>query len=143
MAGGGGNADGDMGFQIAPMIDLILTLLVFFMSTVALKQVENELSIQLPGAGGVKSSDATQKVEQMVAIDVDGSVSVNSDPVGTPNDNKLEALRSKLKEQINLFGDKTPVVIVPQPDVLHARVIDVLNACSAAGVQNISFGGSS
>lgn len=142
MAGGGGGADGDVGFQIAPMIDLILVLLVFFMSTVALKQVENELGIQLPGTSSVKDSSASQKVEQTVSIDVDGSVSVNNEQVGNAQDRDLEGLRTKLKEQCALFGDSTPVIIVPGPDVLHARVIDVLNACSASGVKNISFGGS-
>ena len=142
MAGGGEKSDGDVGFQIAPMIDLILVLLVFFMSTVALKQVESELGIQLPGTASVKDADASKKVEQLVKIDVDGSVSVNDEPLGTPQDKQLDALRNKLKEQAALFGDTTPVIIIPQADVLHARVIDVLNACSASGVRNISFGGS-
>lgn len=142
MAGGGEKSDGDVGFQIAPMIDLILVMLVFFMSTVALKQIENELGIQLPGTGSVKDTQSSQKVEQTVSIDVDGSVSVNNEAMGSAQDKDLEGLRAKLKEQSVLFGDNTPVIIIPQPDVFHARVIDVLNACSAAGVKNISFGGS-
>jgi hypothetical protein len=45
-----------------------------------------------------------------------------------------------LTEQITLFDDKIPVIISPQPDVNHSRVIDVLNACVAAHVKNITFG---
>jgi biopolymer transport protein ExbD len=142
MAGGGEKSDGDVGFQIAPMIDLILVLLVFFMSTVALKQIENELGIQLPGTTSAKDSSASQKVEQMVKIEGDNSVTVNDEQVGSGQDKDLQGLRAKLKEQTALFGDQTPVIIIPGPDVVHARVIDVLNACSASGVKNISFGGS-
>ena len=32
MGGGGGGGDGDPEFQIAPMIDVLLVLLIFFMS---------------------------------------------------------------------------------------------------------------
>ncbi len=139
MAGSVGNADGDMGFQITPMIDLILALVVFFMFTVALKQVEMELGINLPGS--LASTQAKANVPINIEIDADGSVSLNNEPVGNPEDNELQKLRAKLKEQVTLFDDKIPIMILPQPDVPQQRVIDVLNACSAAKVKNISFGG--
>lgn len=140
MAAGGEKADGDVGFQIAPMIDLILVLMVFFMSTVALKQVENELGITLPGTAQMAKTQAAA-VDLRIGIDLDGSISLNDAPIATASDKDLEQLRARLKEQVDLFGDKIPVVIVPQPDVPHHRIIDVLNACSATKVKNISFGG--
>jgi len=140
MSSGGGNADGDVGFQIAPMIDLILVLMVYFMATVALKVVENELGIQLPGTS-TQTSDAVEKVELNIGIDVDGSVTVNAENVADPKDKQLKELRARLQQQIKLFTDKCRVIIVPHGDVKHARVIDVLNACSAEKIQNISFGG--
>jgi biopolymer transport protein ExbD len=140
MAGGASNADGDVGFQIAPMIDLILVLMVFFMATVALKQVENELGIALPGKG-LANSQANQTVDLNIGIEMDGTVSLNNEPVGNPNDIDLQDLRARLKEQISLFDDRIPVVINPQPDVPHQRVVQVLNACSAAKVRNLCFGG--
>ncbi len=140
MAGGGGGTDGEVGFQIAPMIDLILVLMVFFMTTVAMKQVENELGITLPGTGP-GTSQANQTVEVNIGIDPDGTVNMNNSPVGQPSDTNLDQLVAQLKEQISLFNDKIPVIIAPQADVIHKRVIEVLNACSASGVKNISFGG--
>jgi biopolymer transport protein ExbD len=139
MAGGGGNADGDQGFQIAPMIDLILVLLVFFMATVAIREVENGLGIALPG----KSLATTQaaQVDMNISIDVDGSVSLNNEPVGNADDVALEMLQQKLKDQVELFDDKIPVIISPHQDVLHSRVIEVLNSCMAARVKNVTFGG--
>ncbi len=143
MAAGGEKSDGDVGFQIAPMIDLILVLMVFFMTTVALKQVENELGITLPGTNPLASTQARSAVDLRIGIDDDGSVNLNDATIADPSDKELTQLRDKLKEQVELFGDKTPVVIVPQPDVKHGRVIDVLNACSASKIKNISFGGTS
>jgi biopolymer transport protein ExbD len=140
MASGGGNADGDVGFQIAPMIDLILVLLVFFMSTVALKQVETELGIGLPGKS-LANTEAKLSVDMNIGIEADGSVTLNADPVGDAKDKDLQKLRDKLMEQIGLFDDKIPITICPQPDVVHSRVIDVLNACVGAKVKNITFGG--
>ncbi len=140
MAGGGENADGDVGFQIAPMIDLILVLMVFFMSTVALKQVENELGITLPGTSSGLASTQASRVDLNIGIDLDGSVNLNGATVGGADDKDLNGLRDKLKEQVELFGDKIPVVIAPQPEVPHGRVIDVLNACSATKIKNVSFG---
>ncbi len=141
MQGKTSHHEGDVGFQIAPMIDLILVLMVFFMTTVALKQVENELGIGLPGTS-MGDTDANVTVDMHIEIDVDGAVTMNGDPVGTPQDKELNKLRDKLKEQIELFDDRIPVVIVPQSNVPHRRVIDVLNACSAAKVKNISFNAS-
>ena len=140
MAGGGENADGDIGFQIAPMIDLILVLMVFFMTTVALRQVENELGITLPGQAALSKTMPAQ-VDLRIGIEIDGSISLNDAPIADASDKILEKLRARLKEQVDLFGDKIPVVIVPQPDVPHRRLVDVLNACSATRIKNISFGG--
>lgn len=141
MAGGGEKADGDVGFQIAPMIDLILVLMVFFMTTVALKQVENELGITLPGQSAAMANTQVAKVDLRIGIDLDGSISLNDAPIGAPHDKDLLQLRSRLKEQVDLFGDKIPVTIVPQSEVPHRRIVDVLNACSATKIKNISFGG--
>jgi biopolymer transport protein ExbD len=130
------SAEGDVEFQIAPMIDLILVLLVFFMTTVAVKQVENELGIGLPGG----QLDSNTTVEMKIAINSDGSVSLNSEDIANVSDKDLVKLRTKLSEQVQFFNDKVPVVISAEPDVLHHRVIDVLNACTAAKVKNVTFG---
>ena len=135
--------EGDIGFQIAPMIDLILVLMVFFMSTVALKQVENELGINLPGEKKkpLENTEAAA-IANRIGIEADGSVTYNTQPMGAPGDQILSELRAKLERQVQEFNDKTPVIIAPQPSVPHGRVMDVLNACSAAKVKNITFRGS-
>jgi biopolymer transport protein ExbD len=48
-------------------------------------------------------------------------------------------LRGKIKQCLDLFGEKQPIVIQPQPKVRQQRIVDVLNACAAVGVKNLSF----
>jgi biopolymer transport protein ExbD len=45
-----------------------------------------------------------------------------------------------LKDTIDRFGGKDPVIIKPDLDARHERIMDVLNAAAAAGVQNLTFG---
>ena len=48
MSGGGVSEDGDVGFQIAPMVDVVFVLLLFFMASAGSQVIETELNISLP-----------------------------------------------------------------------------------------------
>ena len=139
--GGGGGEEGDYGFQIAPMVDIMFVLILFFMTAAMMKVSENELGIK--AAGTPTASQEAQPAEIQLGIDSDGTVSFNDRIIGTPIDDSLAALRYRLKEAIDLFGEKQPVVIIPHSTVKHERVIEVLNACAAANVKNLTFGGGS
>lgn len=44
-----GSEDGDAGFQIVPMADVVFVLLLFFMASAGTQSVEKELAVQLLG----------------------------------------------------------------------------------------------
>src|SRR5436305_9236736 len=57
MAGGGGGGDGEPEFQIAPMIDVLLVLLIFFMSITSAQVLKVDKSITLPIAADALKKD--------------------------------------------------------------------------------------
>lgn len=137
MAGSVGSEDGDMGFQIAPMVDVVFVLLLFFMASAGSQVVEKELTINLPsGTPAAGSSNVTPLV---IDISADGQVALNNDQMGAPSDRNLLQLKEKLKNLNSEFGSDDPVVIRPNLDTKHERIIDVLNACSYAHVKNLTF----
>ena len=132
MAGGGGS-DGEFGFQIAPMLDILFVLLLFFIVSAGAQKHEASLTTQLPG--GKPGGD----VPVQVGIDPDGQVNVSGAPIDTPTDSTLPELIERLKG-IVAANAAQPIVITPTRSTRHQRVVDVLNACAAAKVKNLAFG---
>ncbi len=128
-----GSVDGDHGFQIAPMLDILFVLLLFFMVSAGAQKHETNLTTQLPG--GKPGHD----VPIQVTIDSDGQVTVNSAPTDTPDDHALPETLGRLKAIVQTNATQ-PVVITPSRSTRHQRVVDVLNACADAGVKNLAFG---
>lgn len=138
MAGGGTNEDGDVGFQIAPMVDVVFVLLLFFMASAGSQVQPKELTINLPsGSGSAKAGPPPTPF--IIDISDQGLVSSSGSVFDNPNNRELPSLREKLKSNIDKFGDKDPVIIRPDPMTKHERIIDVLNAAAAAGVKSLTF----
>lgn len=131
--------DGDIGFQIAPMVDVVFVLMLFFMASAGSQVVERELSINLPG-GGSAQKKTNVSVPIIVNINPDGSVVVNDKMYGNGADKNLQQLRDFFALGIEQFGDKNPVIVRPAPECRHERVMDVLNAAANSGVTKLTFG---
>ncbi len=138
MGGSVGSEDGDIGFQIAPMVDVVFVLMLFFMAMAGAQVKEKELNIALPSGAPAKSTN-NQKTPIVIDISPDGQVSMNNDIYGAPADRSLQRLREWLKATMEQFGGEDPVIIRPQPDTRHERIVDVLNAAAFAGVKNLTF----
>ncbi len=138
MAGSVGSEDGDIGFQIAPMVDVVFVLMLFFMASAGSQVVEKELGINLP-SGASSKSGGPPPTPIIIDISAEGQVTMNNQAYGTPTDKNLTGLREWLKNAIEQFGDKDPVIIRPAPDSRHERIMDVLNAAAAARVKNLTF----
>ena len=137
MAGGGASEDGDIGFQIAPMVDVVFVLLLFFMSCAGSQIIEKELNINLPS--GRASLDGIPSTPIIIDIFPDGKIQSSGKVYDSPTSKDLPELKAWLKDTIAKFGDKDPVIIRPDPQTRHERIMDVLNAASASGVTKLSF----
>jgi biopolymer transport protein ExbD len=138
MGGSVGSEDGDIGFQIAPMVDVVFVLMLFFMAMAGAQVKEKELNIALPSGQSAKTS-GTPKTPIVIDISPEGQVTMNNEVYGAPTDKGLQRLREWLKATIEQFGGEDPVIIRPQPDTRHERIVDVLNAAAFAGVKNLTF----
>ena len=139
MAGSVGSEDGDIGFQIAPMVDVVFVLMLFFMASAGVQVVEKELAMNLPSGAGKPSDVPTTPI--IVDITGDGQVSVNDHEYGAKGDKTLQRLKDFFAHSIAQFGDKDPVIVRPSPDATHERIMDVLNAAAASHVKNLTFSG--
>ena len=120
-----------LGFQIAPMVDVLLVLLCFFILTWNFASKENELDVRVPTAdhGGEPTMEVNQTVLNLKA---DGSLVMNTKPVSYAELAEKMAVLAKIDKEyaIILRGDEN----VPYKYV--ARVLDV---CRGAGIWNVAF----
>ena len=65
MAGGGGGGDGEPEFQIAPMIDVLLVLLVFFVMITSAEVLKVDKNIVLPVSPNAKKREPEMAKHEM------------------------------------------------------------------------------
>src|ERR1051326_447085 len=136
-----GHQSENLQFQIAPMVDVIFILILFFMVSAGSVKVENELSIRLPGTV-VQTQSLTMLDEQIVQIQENGQVILNDQPFDSPADKDLPQLLMTLRRFKEMSETtKTPALltIMSAPNSRYERVIDVLNACTAAKITDVTF----
>ena len=133
--------EGTVGFQIAPMIDVVFVIMLFFMVMAGAVKVERELNCQLPGTVET-AKEVPFADEQVVQITAQGDVLLNEEPMGNAADKKLQNLRAVLmRVKANCDAAKTPavVVIASEAKAKHGRAMDVLDALSEVGISSVSF----
>ncbi len=139
MAGGGGE-EGEFGLQIAPMLDILFVLLLFFMVSAGSQKKERDLSTPLPGNG---APDATATVPMNIKIDANNEVTMNGSGALDPIQKDIKKPSELEKKLASIMADnpEQPIVIMPSPKSTHQTIMDVLNACTGAKVKNIAFSG--
>ena len=126
---------------IAPLIDAVFLLLIYFMVTSSLEKQEADISFELPG---VVEQDEPLELpdEQIIEIREDGQVVVNEFNYDAPQSTNLVELRAmltRLQEASRANQTNTQVTIAPHPTTRHARIINVMDAISAAGITGVNF----
>jgi biopolymer transport protein ExbD len=134
MASSGESENGDLGFQIAPMVDVVFVLLLFFIAIAAFKPQEYMLHANLPSPGRVGPPAGVIRID----ISEAGLVSVNDTRCGEPLDHALPELRAWLKN-VRDHGPLDPVLLHPAAGTEQVRITDVLGACADEQVKNVAF----
>ncbi len=117
--------------QLAPMIDILLLLLCFFIISYQFSRSETELNVAVPTAQ--EGADPTrQRGEIIINILADGTIRVE----GTTVD--LAKLSQKLAPIAIQFKNQ-PVRIRGDGGVPYQRIVEVIDTCQKSGIWNISF----
>lgn len=132
--------DMKMELQIAPLIDVVFLLLIYFMVTAALIKKEGDIAFMLPA--NVASSEMIDiPVEVLIEITTDGTVELEGMRFSR-KDAALDDLVIQvagLKQIAKAQNSDFFVNILPHQDAKHRRIIDVMDACHAAGVKSLTF----
>jgi biopolymer transport protein ExbD len=124
----------EFGFQIAPMLDVLFVLLLFFMVAAGMQKHEGTIITQLPGS----DRNPGDKVPVNLEITDQGQVIFNGADVDSSANQELPETMARLKAVMADAPDR-PVIISPAPSTRHQRMVDVLNACKAVHVKNLAF----
>ncbi|OGV81777.1 MAG: hypothetical protein A3K19_26290 [Lentisphaerae bacterium RIFOXYB12_FULL_65_16] len=122
---------GEPGFQIAPMVDLMFQLLLFFMVAAVYAHLETKMGITVPTAdSGLRG--ARQPGEIIINLDDKGIIFVNNVQM------TLERLGVLLAQVAKTYQEQ-PVIIRADAITHHEDVIAVLDICRKADIWNVAF----
>jgi biopolymer transport protein ExbD len=129
------------GFQIAPMIDVVFVIMLFFMVMAGAVKVESELNTTLPGS--TESSTPVDFVDEiLITIAEDGEVALNDEPLDSPGNPTLPRLRDTLM-RLKQNGDNAQapvlVTIVSDPNARYERTVQVLDVLALAKIETVTF----
>ncbi len=112
--------------NIAPLIDIILQLLIFFMLTSSFT-FPSGIHVKLPKA---VTSDIIQEENFIITITSENVIYLNNEVMTT----------SELREKLNTPArERRPILIKADRRASLGRIVDVWDLCREAGVERINI----
>lgn len=127
---------------IAPMIDCVFLMLVYFMTTSSLEKSEADLECPL-GQAGIATDPLEAVDEQQLTITPTGFVEWNGSSFSLLDspDGRV-ALRQRLeafKLTCAQSGSEPSVRVMPAEEAPHQAIVSLLDAVSLSGIESIHF----
>lgn len=126
---------------IAPMIDCVFLMLIYFMVTSSLEKQEADIAFELPGV--VAQSDPLELPdEQIIELDPAGQVIVNEFRYDRPEAsrfNELAAMLTRFREACEANQVECIVTIAPADATPHQMIIKVMDAVNFAQIAHANF----
>ena len=142
MASVGGTESGEPEFQVAPMIDVLLVLLIFFMSITTAEVLKIDKGIVLPVSSHAKKRD-TEMAKHELALNVrwdpretKAYVKVDDKDYPTLSD-LVPVLKAKLKAD-----DKLRVIIRGDRALPAIEIQRIMDLVGQGGISDIAFAAS-
>jgi biopolymer transport protein ExbD len=131
--------DGDPEFQVAPMIDVLLVLTLFFMSITSTELLKKDKNLQLADAKNAK--DESHKIHPgQVIVNVswnygNSTAGFSIDGLNYPSAESMQEILSQRVRE----NPRSYVLIRADKDVQYSNISDVMTTCAAAGISQVSF----
>ncbi len=124
-----------IGFQLAPMLDVVFLLLIFFVVTQKFILNEQDLKVKVPTAPKT-TEEASRAIDEIIinAREENGELIITIDREVFTREKLLAMLRRMIAVNPN-----QPVRIRGDAEMRWQKVADVISTCSQAGVWNVSF----
>lgn len=116
-------------FEIIPMIDVMMILVLFLAVMAFLPSVQSAIQTNLPSSG---SQDAVSMEDVMLTINASGSIFVNESSVTQSSlvAEVQKALKGNPKRRVVLAADKV---------LAYEYVVQMLSALRKAGIRNVAL----
>lgn len=118
--------------QLAPLVDVLFLLVIFFAVTSHYAKNEQVMDISVPAAEEGKEKESRTVGEIIVNIKTDGEIIVNGQTLTEAE------LLTKLKNIASIYKDQA-VILRGDEVTNYKHVIRVLDTCQKAGIWNIAF----
>jgi biopolymer transport protein ExbD len=118
--------------QLAPLVDVLFLLVIFFAVTSHYAKNEQVMDISVPAADEGKDNKNRTVGEIIINIKTEGEIIVNGQQLTE------EELLTKLQNIASIYKDQA-VILRGDEVVDYKHVINVLNTCQKAGIWNIAF----
>lgn len=128
----------DPEFQIAPMIDILLVLLVFFMSISSTEVLQKTEGINLPVAKDAKPADKDTKGQTIVNILWAETTNSGTIQIDEAKFTQAEGIIPVLQKGVTA-NPKMRVLIRADKKVKYAFLKQVMLSAGTAGVGNVTF----
>lgn len=115
-------------FNITPLVDCVLLLLIFFMLTSSFI-FQPGIKVDLPKATTIEPNI---RKELVVLITKDGSLFFHDNRIS------LKAFETQLKKEVT-SNKKAFLVISADKEVVHGRVVEVMDTAKVAGIERIAI----
>ena len=117
--------------QLAPMIDILLLLLSFFIINYQFSKSETELNVSVPTA---QEGAEPERVRGEIIINIVADGSIRVEGLAVDRQQLLDKLSTIAKQFQN-----QPVRIRGDGSVPYQRIVEIIDTCQTAGIWNISF----
>jgi biopolymer transport protein ExbD len=131
--------EGEPEFQVAPMIDVLLVLTLFFMSITSTELLKKDKNLDLPDANqGKPEAGRSHKGEIVINVTWDGL----DQKAGFDIDGRAFPDAASITRYVAPLVAANPqsyALVRADKAVEYSNISDVMGACAAAGIGKVSF----